>query len=92
MPKNVMVLLVVALLLIASLAAADATPRLNPYAPMNAVAAQPVTPYNLWDIPRISRTSYEPCPTCVPPAALLPDLPPVSQPFPGPFGIPVPVP
>ena len=92
MPKNFLVLLTVALLLIAPLAAADTTPRLNPYAPTNAVAAEPFTPYNLWDIPKISRTFYEPCTACGPPAALLPDLPPVSQPFPGPFGIPVPVP
>lgn len=68
------------------------TQMLNPYAPMNAVAAEPLTPYNLWDIPECSRTSYTPCPAPVPFSTQLPDLPPVSAPFPGPFGIPVPVP
>ncbi len=35
---------------------------LNPYAPMNAIAAEPLEPYNLWEIPQCSRTSYLPCP------------------------------
>ncbi len=65
---------------------------LNPYAPMNATAAEPLTPYNLWDIPACSRTSYLPCPAPIPFSMQFPDVPPVYAPFPGPFGIPVPVP
>ncbi len=65
---------------------------LNPYLPMNAVAAQPFEPYNLWEIPQCSRTSYYPCPVPVPFSTLLPDVPPAWTCFPGPFGIPVPVP
>jgi hypothetical protein len=65
---------------------------LNPYLPHNAVVAQPPTPYYLRNIPRCSRTYYDPCPSCGPVAAQFPDLPPVNQPFPGPFGIPVPLP
>jgi hypothetical protein len=65
---------------------------LNPYAPMNAIAAEPMEPYNLWQISQCSRTSYLPCPVPVPYSSLLPDVPPVQQPFPGPFGLPVPVP
>jgi hypothetical protein len=65
---------------------------INPYLPMNAVAAEPQTPYNLWEIPDCSRTSYLPCLTCGPFGAQLPDIPPVREPFPGPFNVPVPVP
>jgi hypothetical protein len=65
---------------------------LNPYAPMNAIAAEPLEPYNLWQIPQCSRTSYLPCPSPAPFAELLPDYPPAWAPFPGPFGLPVPVP
>jgi hypothetical protein len=64
----------------------------NPYAPMNAIAAEPLEPYNLWEIPQCSRTSYLPCPVPVPYSTLLPDVPPAWAPFPGPFGLPVPVP
>jgi len=65
---------------------------INPYLPMNATAAEPVTPYNLWEIPPCSRTSYLPCPTCGPMGAQFPDIPPIYEPFPGPFLCPVPVP
>jgi hypothetical protein len=65
---------------------------LNPYEPYNAVAAQPPTPYNLNQIVQMSRLFYEPCPWWGPYADHLPDVPPVCQPFPGPLGIPVPVP
>ncbi|HMK37270.1 MAG TPA: hypothetical protein VK463_19510 [Desulfomonilaceae bacterium] len=65
---------------------------LNPYGPYNAIAAEPLEPYNLWQIPECSRTSYHPCPAYVPFSTLLPDVPPAWAPFPGPFGLPVPVP
>jgi hypothetical protein len=65
---------------------------LNPYAPMNAIAAEPLEPYNLWQIPQCSRTSYYPCPASLPFSTLLPDVPPAWAAFPGPFGVPVPVP
>lgn len=65
---------------------------LNPYAPHNAVAAEPFGPYDLWDIPDCSRTEYLPCPTCGPQSAQLPDIPPIWQPVAGPFNVPVPVP
>jgi hypothetical protein len=65
---------------------------LNPYTPSNAVAAEPLDPYNLWEIPACSYKSYVPCPTCGPMSAQLPDLPPIWAPFPGPFCRPVPVP
>jgi len=66
--------------------------RLNPYGPYNAVAAEPMTPYNESDIWPPSLLYQRPCPTCGPPAYLLPDLPPVCQPVRTPMGIPVPVP
>jgi len=65
---------------------------LNPYAPHNAVAAEPDTPYNLWGMPSCSRTEYLPCPTCGPQSAQLPDLPPIWQPVAGPFNFPASVP
>ena len=65
---------------------------LYPYAPMNATAAEPDTPYNLNQIPRCSYVFYLPCPTCGPMSKLLPDTPPVWERFPGPYGICVPVP
>ena len=66
--------------------------RLNPYAPHNAIAAEPMTPYNDLDIRPPSLLYQRPCPSCGPPAYLLPDLPPVCQPVRAPMGIPVPVP
>ncbi|MBM4326646.1 MAG: hypothetical protein FJ118_05710 [Deltaproteobacteria bacterium] len=66
--------------------------RLNPYAPHNAVAAEPMTPYNELEIYPPSLLYQRPCPSCVPAAYLLPDLPPVRQPARAPLGIPVPVP
>lgn len=85
-------LLLVSLFLLSAFTGASAFQRLNPYAPANATPAQPLTPYNLWEIPRISRVAYEPCPACGYASTLLPDLPPMSEPIRGPFGIPVPVP
>jgi hypothetical protein len=65
---------------------------LNPYLPQNAIAAQPLTPYNLNFIPCTSPVRYQPYPARVPGSHLLPDVPPIWESFPGPFGIPVPVP
>lgn len=65
---------------------------INPYLPMNAVTAEPLTPYNIWDIPDISRTSYLPCADCGPRGAQLPDIPPIYEPVQGAFNFPVPVP
>jgi hypothetical protein len=76
-------------LLLVSVCAAQS---IYPYAPWNAVAATPLEPYNLWQIPECSRTSYPPCPSPIPYSAQVPDIPPVWAPFPGPFGMPVPVP
>lgn len=65
---------------------------LNPYAPTNAVAAEPMTPYNLGLIPQWSRTHYVPCPTCYFPSSRgLPDVP-IQWCVRGCLGIPVPVP
>jgi hypothetical protein len=65
---------------------------LNPYAPTNAVAAEPMEPYNLWLIPDCSRTHYVPCPTCYYPfSAGLPDVP-IQWTVRGYLGICVPVP
>jgi hypothetical protein len=66
--------------------------RLNPYGPYNAIAAEPLTPYNESDIWPPSLLYQRPCPSCGPPAYLLPDLPPVCQSVTAPMGIPVPVP
>jgi hypothetical protein len=65
---------------------------INPYLPMNAVTAEPLTPYNIWDIPDTSPTSYLPCRDCGSLGAQLPDIPPIYEPVPGPFNFPVPVP
>jgi hypothetical protein len=65
---------------------------LNPYAPMNAVAAEPFEPYNLWEIPQCSVPYYLPCPTCGPAAAGLPDVYPVPRTIKGFLWLPVPVP
>jgi len=92
MNKKSLIYLIISLLLIVGPATSAQCQMLYAYAPMNAVTAEPDTPYNLDDIPKCSRVHYVPCPTWGPFAANLPDLPPVSQPFPGPFGIPVPVP
>jgi hypothetical protein len=64
---------------------------LNAYAPWNAVAAEPGTPYNLDQLTTDSRVYYMVCPTCGPASQLLPDVPPPCRPFPGPLGIPVPL-
>jgi hypothetical protein len=65
---------------------------LNPFSPMNATAAEPIEPYNLDQIPCKAYVYYLPCPTCGPMSKLLPDIPPVWERFPGPYGICVPVP
>ena len=83
---------IILLFLILSLAPNASYGFLYAYAPMNAVTAEPGTPYNLNAIPECSRVRYFPCPTWGPFADYLPDVPPVWQPFPGPFGICVPVP
>ena len=81
------------LFLVSAVAAGNASCYvLNPYLPYNAVAAQPPTPYYLRDIPKVSRTYYDPCPTCGPVAKQFPDVPPIQLPFPGMLGMPVPVP
>lgn len=73
----------------ASLASAQV---LNPYAPTNAVTAETMDPYNLWQIPQWSRTHYVPCPTCYFPfSSGLPDVP-IQWCVRGCLGIPVPVP
>jgi hypothetical protein len=92
MTKKCLIYLASSLLLIVGLASSAQSDTLYAYAPMNAVAAEPDTPYNLDDIPKCSRVYYVPCPTWGPFAEYLPDVPPVSQPFPGPFGVCVPVP
>ncbi len=92
MCKISLICLSISLLLIVGIASSAHSDMLYAYAPMNAVTAEPDTPYNLDDIPKCSRVYYVPCPTWGPFAAYLPDVPPVSQPFPGPFGICVPVP
>jgi hypothetical protein len=65
---------------------------LNPYGPYNAVAAEPDEPYNLNQIPQMSTTFYLPCPSGIPYANQLPDVPPFWSPIMGPFGFPVPQP
>ena len=65
---------------------------LNPYTPMNAVAAETLEPYNLWEIPYVSIPYYHPCPTCGPAAAGLPDVFPPPQYVKGFLGLPMPVP
>ncbi len=65
---------------------------LNPYLPMNAVAAETLEPYNLWEIPYVSIPYYWPCPTYGPAAAGLPDVYPPPQYIKGFLWLPVPVP
>ncbi|MBI5250113.1 MAG: hypothetical protein HY912_11525 [Desulfomonile tiedjei] len=65
---------------------------LNPYLPMNAVAAEPMDAYNLNEMPLCSEKLYLPCPACIPFSAQFPDIPPLQVAFRGVFGIPVPVP
>jgi hypothetical protein len=81
-----------AVLLVFGSAALVAGQMINPYLPFNAPAAEPPDPYNIDFYPKMSRTSYHPCPTCGLVAAQFLELPPMRQPFPGPFGIAVPVP
>jgi len=66
--------------------------RLYAYDPMNAVAADPETPYNFDAIPKYSRNWVVPCPDCVPPSGLVPDLQPMREAFRAKQGRPVPVP
>lgn len=90
--KTLTILMLTALFLAASLATAPAFNRLDPYAPMNATAAQPKTPYNLSEIHPVSKYYNYPCPSCVPDNVLLPNIPPIGVPMRGPHGVPVPVP
>jgi hypothetical protein len=76
----------------AALPTAAAAQTINPYLPRNAMLAGPPSPYNLNFLPRNSNRSVVICPTCVPAGAVLPDLPPIREPFPSPFGKPVSVP
>lgn len=93
MAKKLYIPLVIAIAFVVTVAPGAHSQMLNPYLPQNAVVAQPPTPYYLRAIPKFeSRTFYDPCPTCGPVAAQFPDVPPVQQRFPGPFGILVPVP
>lgn len=92
MNKKNLIYFAISLILIVSAVSSAPCATLYAYAPMNAVAAEPDTPYNLDEIPKCSRVYYLPCPTWGPFTEYLPDVPPVSAPFPGPFGICVPVP
>ena len=93
MIRFILVVLVAVLCMGSSPVSAGPFPRLNPYAPHNAVAAEPPTPYNNLDfIPRLSRVDYPPCPDCGTRTYGLPDFPHISQPVKGPFQKPVPVP
>ena len=92
MRQTILPILLISLLALNLIPVPAGAQPLNPYAPTNAVAAEPDTPYNLWAIPECSRTEYLPCPTCGPQSAQLPDLPPIWQPVAGPFNFPVPVP
>ena len=92
MLTQILPMILILILLLATPATAGTSLRINPYAPTNAVAAEAPTPYNLDQLPKCSRVYYQPCPTCGPPANLLPDLPPVWERFPGPLYMPVPVP
>jgi hypothetical protein len=92
MSTRILALIGMLLLVLSSAALAGNEPRINPYLPRNAVAATPLTPYNLWEIPRTSRKWYAPCPTCVRPGLLLPDVPNVRERIQGRKGRPVRVP
>jgi hypothetical protein len=92
MKKTLFLFIVVLILIAAAMVSTGSCYILNPYEPYNAVAAEPPTPYNLNRIPPVSRVLYDPCPWWAPYADHLPDVPPVWQPFPGPYGLPVPVP
>lgn len=92
MLARILVLLTVLTFLFTGAVYAGTFQRLNPYAPMNATAAAPLTPYNLDEYPQCSNVLYPPCPGCGPPGTLLPDIPPINQAFRGPLGCPVPVP
>jgi hypothetical protein len=92
MTTRISVLIGMLLLILSSAALAGDEPRIYPYLPRNAVAAQPLTPYNLWAIPRSSRKAYAPCPTCGRAGLLLPDVPNVRERIAGRKGRPVRVP
>lgn len=92
MMRTLLVLIAVAALLVSSITAASAFSRLYAYAPMNAVGAEPKTPYNLNHVHRWGKLFNYPCPSCVPAHLLFPDAPPISQRMRGPWGVPVPVP
>ena len=92
MNKTLFLFVVVLMLLATALVPTGSCQMLNPYTPFNAVTAEPPPPIDMEQIPRISRVYYEPCPWWGPYADHLLDVPPVSRPFPGPYGIPVPVP
>lgn len=92
MKKTLFLFIVVTIFIAAAMVSTGSCFIMNPYLPHNAVAAEPIPPYNLDQIPPVSRVWYEPCPWWAPYADRLPDAPPVSQPFPGPLGLPVPVP
>ncbi len=92
MMKKLSLILAVCSFVLMAGAPAGFCDRLNPYAPVNAIAAEPMTPYNLYETPRISREAYNPCPTCVYVGKLLPDIPPISVPVKGPLGWCYPVP
>ncbi|AFM24303.1 hypothetical protein [Desulfomonile tiedjei] len=87
--KKSVILLVILILATASTALCE---PLNPYLPMNAVAAEPMDPYNLNEIPMCSEKLYLPCPSPIPFSAQFPDIPPLQVAFRGVFGCPVPVP
>ncbi len=80
------------LLVSASLVEIALCEPLNPYLPMNAVAAEPLDAYNLNQIPLCSEKLYLPCPAPIPFSAQFPDIPPLQVAFRGVFGIRVPVP
>lgn len=92
MAKNLLCALCLSLITLVCAVPACFSEGFNPYLPMNAVAAYPPTPYNLWDYQKYSRSWVIPCPSCGRGSTLLPDMPTVYQSVRGPFQVAVPVP
>ncbi len=90
--KKSVLMLTLSLVMAAAVAEVACGGSLNPYLPMNAVAAEPADIYNLDEIPLCSEKLYLPCPSPIPFSAQFPDIPPLQVAFRGVFGIPVPVP
>jgi hypothetical protein len=90
--KKSILLLALAVVIAAAFAEVASCEPLNPYLPMNAVAAEPADVYNLDEIPLCSEKLYLPCPSPIPFSAQFPDIPPLQVAYRAVFGIPVPVP